>query len=164
MRRIDRPTGLIRYTSHNAVQGMKPRRAWLRPQVLAPLTLILLAFAGIAWGLTHMNDTTLKVRHIRQPLFVRLSNGSIQNRYEVRVFNKSDQTRHYRIEVITTAPVEVVGVDDPLSIGRYSRASASVLVRAAAQGADLPLTFRVTNLVGPSEAVEYRSYLARPGN
>jgi cytochrome c oxidase accessory protein FixG len=164
MHRIYRPIGLIRYTSHNAIQKKQRSHVWLRPQVLAPLALILLTFVGVAWGFTHLSGTTLKVRHMRQPLFVRLSDGSIQNRYEVKVFNKTDQTRRYRIEVIATAPVDVVGGEKPLSIDRYSRGGVSFLVRAAPQGDDLPLTFRVTNLEGPPEVVEYQSYLARPGS
>lgn len=164
MRRIDRPTGLIRYTSLNAIQGKRRRHAWARPQVLAPLALILLAVATVSWGLTHMSGATLNVVHIRQPLFVRLSNGSIQNRYEVRVFNKSDRTESYRIEVAASAPVGVVGVDEPLSIDRYSRGAVSVLVRAEPGDGDLPIAFRVTNTDGSPETLEYRSFLARPAD
>jgi hypothetical protein len=101
---------------------------------------------------------------MRQPLFVRLSDGSNQNRYEIKVFNKTDQTRCFRIEVISTAPVDVIGGEESLSIDRYSRGGISFLVRAAPQGGDLPLTFKVSNLDGPPEIVEYQDYLARPGN
>ncbi len=163
MRRIDRPTGLIRYTSLNAIQGKTRRNAWLRPQVMALLAFSLLAVVAVSWGLGHMRGATLSVMHIRQPLFVQLSDGSIQNRYEVRVFNKSDRSRRYRIELDARDPVEVVGVDQPLSIEGYSRGVVSVLVRAAPQGGDLPITFRVTGLDGSPEVLEYRSFLARPG-
>jgi hypothetical protein len=49
------------------------------------LALILFSFARVVWGLTHLSGTTLKVRHMREPFFVRPSDGSIQNRYEVNV-------------------------------------------------------------------------------
>ncbi|MEJ2453948.1 MAG: cytochrome c oxidase accessory protein CcoG [Candidatus Thiodiazotropha sp.] len=162
MRRIDRPTGLIRYTSHNAIQGKRRRHTWARPQVLALHAFSLLAAVTVAWGLSHMSGATLSVNHIRQPLFVQLSDGSIQNRYEVRVFNKSDRSQRFRIELDAAEPVEVVGVDEPLAIDRYSRGAVSVLVRAAPRGGDMPLTFRVSSLGGPPDVLEYRSFLARP--
>jgi hypothetical protein len=83
------------------------------------LALILFSFVRVVWGLTHLSGTTLKVRHMREPFFVRLSDGSIQGRYEVIVFNKSYQIRHYRIEVIATTPVDVLGEEAPLGIDRY---------------------------------------------
>jgi len=91
MDKVGRPRGLIRYASLNELEGKTVKKIYQHPRTLVYLGIILLAFGGIVYGLTHLGSMTLKVIAERQPLFVRMSDGSIQNKYEFKVLNKTDR-------------------------------------------------------------------------
>lgn len=89
MEKIGRPTGLIRYESFESLEAnKKPVPLYKRPRVWVYSAIMTLALAGIAYGLTSLAPLELKVIHDRQPLFVLQSDGSIQNKYTVKILNK----------------------------------------------------------------------------
>jgi polyferredoxin len=49
------------------------------------------ALLGIGLGLNSLDALELKVIHARQPLFVLQSDGSIQNKYTLKILNKTTQ-------------------------------------------------------------------------
>jgi polyferredoxin len=54
-------------------------------------TILVLALSVLGVGLFSLTPMDLKVLHDRQPLFVQLSDGSIRNKYELKIMNKTDQ-------------------------------------------------------------------------
>ncbi|MCG7960712.1 MAG: cytochrome c oxidase accessory protein CcoG, partial [Candidatus Thiodiazotropha taylori] len=89
MEKIGRPTGLIRYESFESLEAnKKPVPLYKRPRVWVYSAIMTLALAGIAYGLTSLAPLEIKVIHDRQPLFVLQSDGSIQNKYTVKILNK----------------------------------------------------------------------------
>ena len=49
------------------------------------------AIAGLIWSVSSQAPLEMSVVQVRQPLFVRLSDGSVQNSYELRLDNKTDE-------------------------------------------------------------------------
>jgi cytochrome c oxidase accessory protein FixG len=93
MEKTKQPKGLIRYASykelhHNAAQIP----LYKRPRVIIYALILITAISGIGYGFMNLSPTEFKVVHGRQPLFVQLSDGSIQNKYTVKVLNKTKET------------------------------------------------------------------------
>lgn len=83
------PRGLVRYSSENALAGKRTR--YLKPKsvgyalVVAVLVGVCIAYAA------NRAPLELVVNQVRQPLSVTLSSGWIQNSYEVKVSNMTQQ-------------------------------------------------------------------------
>ncbi len=103
MEKIGRPTGLIRYESLEGLEGEKSVAIHKRPRVWVYAVILLFAWSGIMYGLASLDSIDLKVLHNRQPLFVTQSDGSIQNKYTLKMLNK--------LEEPITISVSTSGVD-----------------------------------------------------
>ena len=99
MEKVGRPKGLIRYASRKEMAGEKLRPFFRRPRVWAYLSIFLLSAGGIVYGLTHIPPVELSIVHERQPLFTRMSDGSIQNKYTIKAVNKTSQNLHFRLSI-----------------------------------------------------------------
>lgn len=95
MQAINYPTGLIRYTSQRQLSGQKNRLFKLKN--LGYGFALLVVTSLLTWSILHRTTTELRLQQVRQPLYVRLSDGSIQNRYMVKVFNKRDEEMTYEL-------------------------------------------------------------------
>ena len=92
MIKVNKPTGLIRYTSLDEMKFNKPLKAiYKRPRVIVYSTILLVALSILTYGIFTLAPMELKVLHDRQPLFVQLSNGAYRNKYELKVMNKTDK-------------------------------------------------------------------------
>ncbi|HEC15197.1 MAG TPA: cytochrome c oxidase accessory protein CcoG [Sedimenticola sp.] len=88
MDKLGRPRGLIRYESLDGLQGKARPPLFRQPRVLVTGLILLAALGGIFYGLNTIDAIELKVLHARQPLYVLQSDGSIQNRYTLKILNK----------------------------------------------------------------------------
>jgi polyferredoxin len=86
----------------------------LRPRVWVYSLILALALAGIVYGLSSLEAIEVKVLHERAPLYVQLSDGSIQNKYTLKVLNKSEQDLSVRISAEAPVPLTLIGADEPL--------------------------------------------------
>ena len=96
MGRLGKPRGLIDYMalSDEAAErsGAMPRAAWrhiLRPRTLLYTAIWLSIGAALIYGLFVRTDIEFTVAPIRNPVYVKLADGSIRNIYEVRLRNKT---------------------------------------------------------------------------
>jgi cytochrome c oxidase accessory protein FixG len=94
---INYPRGLIRYSSENALQGKKTRSFKLKN--LGYGFAVLLTISMLVWSIATRSSIEMQVRQIRQPLSVTLSDGRIQNRYQIKINNKTNNVMHYRIGI-----------------------------------------------------------------
>lgn len=95
---INYPRGLIRYSSENALQGKKTHSFKLKN--LGYGFAVLLTIAMLSWSIATRSSVELLVRQIRQPLAVTLSDGSIQNRYQIKINNKTGDTTYYSLGIL----------------------------------------------------------------
>jgi Polyferredoxin len=92
MDKVGKPKGLIRYASLDELEFSKNFVAlYKRPRVIVYSAILLMALSTLSYGLFNIAPMDLKVLHDRQPLFVQLSDGSIRNKYELKIMNKTDQ-------------------------------------------------------------------------
>jgi cytochrome c oxidase accessory protein FixG len=179
MTKLDRPRRLISYATlrdYAASTRARPVRTSLR-SLVRPRTAIYAAIwtlAGIAmlWALLTRDRLELSVLHDRNPVAVRLADGSIRNGYTVKVLNMRREPREFVLAVdgIAGARLTAAGSDAPPASTLALRVPADqprafrVYVTAAADaltGAEAPLRFRIGDRASP-EAAAYESMFARP--
>lgn len=97
MSAINYPTGLIRYTSQRQMAGFK-NRIFKFKNIGYGIALIIVT-SLLVWSILHRTTTQMSVQQIRQPLYVQLSDGSIQNRYIIKVTNKHDTQTIYQLSL-----------------------------------------------------------------
>jgi len=101
MAKVGYPKGLIRYDTQNGIDG-KPTRV-LRPRILVYGTL-LLGFI-LAWivGVGFLrSDLIVEVLRDRNALYRETASGAIENGYTLKLVNKSDADRDFRISLEST--------------------------------------------------------------
>ncbi|HTO64314.1 MAG TPA: cytochrome c oxidase accessory protein CcoG [Bradyrhizobium sp.] len=110
MREIGRPTGLIGYDTDINMQRRREGKAPVYRPVRARTMVYAAAIATVGgimlYSLATRNTMGINVLHERNPLFVRLSDGSIRNDYTVRLLNKGE-ARSFAIAVSGLAGVIV---------------------------------------------------------
>jgi cytochrome c oxidase accessory protein FixG len=107
--------GLIRYTSEAASDGRKSS-IW-RPKTIAYGLALLVATSGLVWSVSSQAPLDVAVIQVRQPLFVRLSDGNIQNSYELHLENKTNEAIELAIMMRGLAGAELdVGRFDALTL------------------------------------------------
>jgi cytochrome c oxidase accessory protein FixG len=99
MEKINKPKKLIKYASWDGIMGKKELPILKRPRVWAYTAILLASISGVVVGLSGMVSLELKVLHARQPLFVQQSDGSIQNRYTLKILNKRPDDIKVKITV-----------------------------------------------------------------
>ncbi len=89
--------GLIGYYSEHRLEG-KPTRI-IKWKTLG-YGLALAAVVGfMTWLVANQAPLDMHVRKIRQPLYVELADGSIQNSYDIKINNKTSEPVRIRMEV-----------------------------------------------------------------
>lgn len=99
MDKVGKPRGLIRYLSEKEMDGGTLPALFKRPRVITYSLIFLLAFSGIIYGLNHIAPVELTVVHARQPLYMQMSDGSIQNKYTIKAVNKTEGDLHMHLSI-----------------------------------------------------------------
>ncbi len=115
MDKVGRPRGLIRYASLDELEGKATKPLLARPRVWVYSAILAVALAGIVYGLSSLAAIDLKVLHERAPLFVTLSDGSIQNKYTLKLLNKMPEPLDVRISVSGPDGLELIGAEKPIA-------------------------------------------------
>ncbi len=89
--------GLIRYTSEHGLEGKKTKILKLRTVGYGLATL--LATVYLVWSIASSKQLEATAVQVRSPLFVTLSDGRIQNSYEVKINNKTMEPAKYLLTV-----------------------------------------------------------------
>jgi cytochrome c oxidase accessory protein FixG len=171
MQKIGRPTRLIAYdTDINIARrqaGKTNITKLVRPRTIAYLVMIALVGGAILYALAIRSMLDISVLHDRNPISVRLADGSIRNAYTVRLLNKrDDRAVALDVEGLTHATVHVVGQDTAASgrpqiiVGRDRITELRALVTAPASAArSTPLTMRVTDVASGETAAALDNFV-----
>lgn len=165
MDKIDRPRGLIRYTSLDALEGKKELPLYRRPRPLIYLTIMTIALVGIVYGLTHLGSLELKVIHARSPLFVQMSDGTIQNKYDVKVLNKLDSEIEVRVTASGPKGLLLLDADKTLSLKSGKLTSRTFFMKVPAENLTegrVPVKITVQRIDNPQDTVSYNSAFFGP--
>jgi len=166
MDKVGKPRGLIRYTSLDELEGKPARKMYQHPRTWVYICIILIAFGGIVYGLANIGSLELKVISERQPLYVSMSDGSIQNKYDFKVLNKTGKDINVTVTAAGGVPGQViVGADKPL-LARHGRSTSFTLfVRTPGENIEMevtPIEFSIQDTDNPLFSAKYQSKFNGP--
>lgn len=94
MAKLNRPKGLIRYDSQNGLSGKK--RRIIRPRIFIYAALMLVGATAFTLSAMQLRSANMNVvRMSGAPYF--LTETGVRNQYMVRVINKTNETKIYRL-------------------------------------------------------------------
>ena len=105
---------------------------------------VALAKSGISYGLTTLEAIEIRVLHDRQPLFVLQSDGAVQNKYTIKVLNKTTEDMSVIISARGPQDLVLVGTDTPVEADHGKVTARTVFVRVPRRSLDretLPIVF-----------------------
>ncbi|MDH5600679.1 MAG: cytochrome c oxidase accessory protein CcoG, partial [Gammaproteobacteria bacterium] len=97
MTSIKFPTGLIRYSSEHALRGEKT--SLIKAKNIGYALTMIVTIALLVWSIANQSDVEMLVQQVRQPLSVNLSDGRVQNRYNIKINNKTTKAVKFRISI-----------------------------------------------------------------
>lgn len=181
MTKIGRPTRLIGYTTvadaKLAVQG-KPIMPPLKRLFRLRTMLYFLVWGGIGLGMLFALGTRsrleLSVLRDRNPIYVRMSDGSIRNSYTIKVRNMESRPRSFQL-IVSGLPGGIMfdenhprqGATDRLQIDADSdrvEKRRVFLIGSAAGPEHVPIAFQVKALDREGGEQTDQSVFERPGN
>jgi polyferredoxin len=107
MAKMGYPSGLIRYTTQNALEG-RPARV-LRPRVLVYATLLLALVVAFAIGVGARSPLIVEVLRDRNALY-RTTDAGIENGYTLKIANKRDVPQRYSVRIESASPLALQAV------------------------------------------------------
>jgi polyferredoxin len=161
MKKIGRETRLIGYDNdiniHRRQAGKPPVYRLVRPRTIVYSAMIASVGAVMLYAMLTRSLLDVNVLHDRNPLAVRLSDGSVRNGYTVRLLNKRGFDRVIAIDVDgpANATVHVIGTDSitpdrPMIIlARDTTTELRVLVTVPSEEnseKSIPVKFHVTDI------------------
>lgn len=161
MKKIGRETRLIGYDNdiniHRRQEGKLPIYRLVRARTVVYALLIAAVGAVMLYALLNRSLLDINVLHDRNPVAVKLSDGSIRNAYTVRLLNKRGFDRVISIDIDgpVNAAVHVIGADSVtpdrpmIVLGRDQTTELRLLVTAPAESnpeKSIPVRFHVTDI------------------
>jgi len=172
MQKIERSLNLITYDSllsqDQRAAGKPVRRHFIRPRTIAYATVMVLIGIGTLAMLGTRSTVEVTVQADRAPLFVRLSNGDIQNAYSVKILNKRRDATHYRLDVtgIDNLQAKLIGeTADTVEVDGDSVGTFRMLLRSprtAVPDKSTAINVNVTN-IETGEQSHHAAIFSSPG-
>jgi cytochrome c oxidase accessory protein FixG len=97
MDKMGSPRGLIKYSTQHALDGEATHVA--RPRIFVYATLLALLTIGFGVALSMRTPLALDVIRDRNVLYRMLDDGRVENVYTVKILNKTEHARRFRISV-----------------------------------------------------------------
>ncbi|WP_447745325.1 cytochrome c oxidase accessory protein CcoG [Pseudomonas nicosulfuronedens] len=150
--------GLVRYTSESALEGGKTHL--LRPRLIGYAAVLLVMIGAFVWALEARPLINLDVARDRG-LFRENAGGEIENIYNLKLINKTQQPQHYQLSLADGAGYRLQGVPElMLQPGEIRDFAVSVASEAqSSAGGSVPLHFRVSD---GHEAIDAASTFVSP--
>ncbi len=165
MEKIDKPKGLIRYASENEMQGQVQPPLLKRPRVIIYLAISLASILAIVYGLASIPALEMHVVHERQPLYVKMSDGSIQNTYTIKILNKLPEELDVKVTIEGVAGAEIIDLPDVLTLKSAKVVPYTIRIKwqqSGMTGENVPVIFKVEALNDPNITEEYESFFVGP--
>ncbi len=157
MDKVGRPKDLVCYESLDVLNGKEDRALWKRPRVWIYGVILSAALVGIGIGLSSLDAVELKVIHNRAPLFVMQSDGSIQNRYVLKVLNKLTEGIPVTISATGLEGIVLVGAEEPVDARKANITSRTVFVRVPKENLSAesqPIIFHIEGTSSDGKALK----------
>ena len=166
MDKTNQPHGLIRYASYKELHHNAPTiPLYKRPRVIIYSLILLTALSGVIYGFTNLSPTEFNVSPQRQPLFVRLSDGSIQNKYTLKLLNKTNApiTINYVLDGLDGARLHGVAENIVIPPGKVTPVTALIRVpKDQLSEAITPITFIAEVAEKERLSIKYKTVFTGP--
>ena len=113
MEKVGYPKGLIRYSTQNSIDGKNTRV--LRPRILVYGAILLALMVGWGFGVSHRDPLIAEVLRDRNALF-RETAADIENGYTLKLVNKTDADRSYRVRIESSGKSGLTLKGEPLDV------------------------------------------------
>ncbi|MDH4101050.1 MAG: 4Fe-4S dicluster domain-containing protein, partial [Nitrospirota bacterium] len=163
MKKMNRPANLIGYTSSTALDGGNTRM--LRPRIIVYGVIIFVLTTGMLWHMAGRKHIDLKVIKERQPLFVTMSDGSIQNKFTVKVANMTAEDQTYTLRIEGLPKASLVLQEEKLRVRAGQVTPYIVFVKLGGddlQGASQKFSFVLEDVNSPEQRINYESVFFGP--
>jgi len=176
MKKIGRPTRLIGYDNDINIK----RRIAGKPEIFKPIrarTIVYISLIGVVcsvmlYALLTRSLLDVNVLHDRNPVAVKLSDGSVRNGYTLRFLNKRGFDRVIAIDIDgpEDARLRAIGIDSitpdrpAIVLGRDQTTEVRLMVTAPldeVEGGSVPIKFRITD-VGLGEVTSATDHFVVP--
>ncbi len=134
MAKVGKPTGLIRYTSQDALAGNAPRLLRTRT-VLYPIAFALFFGAFVLALFTRSTADVTLLGAIGAP-FTRDAEGTVVNQVRIRVTNRSSREQAYTVALIDDDRARLIAPENPLHVAPGATAATSVFILQGAERFD----------------------------
>lgn len=143
MDKINKPRGLIRYSSENAIREENKKIFTPRVAGYSSILMVLLITFFTLMGMRADTETSI----LRQPgtLYQKLPNNQYSNIYEVKVINKTFKPIHYKVQ-LQNPNGELTPLGDFSEVPSQGSTKGRLLIKLPAEsltGAQTELTFNV---------------------
>lgn len=92
------PRGLIRFDHDRHIQEPDTQqKKWAKAKLAGYFAILAASLAFTTYTMSNLAPLTAMIHQQRQPLVIQLSDGSLRNRYELRITNKSAATETYHV-------------------------------------------------------------------
>ena len=157
MTRVGKPTGLIRYSSRELLEGHA--RHFVRPRtVLYPMALAIFV-GGFAYALATRDAADVTVLRGTGEPFTRQDDGRIANQVRVKIWNRTNDDHDYRIEVGGAVAGTVIVPQNPLRVEAGTSAVTTLFVLlppSSFHDREHDVTVRVSDGAGFTTDIPYR--------
>lgn len=163
MDRIDKPRGLIRYTTENALAG--GRHQVLRPRLIGYGVVISLLSLAFVWALYSRVPLQVDILRDRNQLYRLTSLGEVENSYRLELLNKDQHSHRYRVTLEAPEGLKLVHGEMTVTLEGGQHRSLPVTVSYDPYVADLDsrtIWFRVQDLDVPDLEVRHESRFIAP--
>ncbi len=111
MDKMGYPPNLISYTSESTLAGGVTH--WFRPRIVGYLSVFILMVTLFAYTLVNRTPLEMTVTRDRGELFVKNTNGYIENIYTLHIINMTNATYRYNLSVENLANAQLIGNREP---------------------------------------------------
>lgn len=155
---------LISYTSENRLRG-KLDSIWNSGRFLAYGSAIIVMFIIIGVDIINRSEIQLNIIRDRQALYRESDHaGFIENSYQLRIRNKTQQTRHYQISIRGGQDYRLNGNDKvTILAGEQRELPITILSSAQSDSTSIAkLKIQITDLAQPGQRVSQETRFFRP--
>ncbi|MGE5768948.1 MAG: cytochrome c oxidase accessory protein CcoG [Betaproteobacteria bacterium] len=132
MDKVGLPRGLIRYTTENALEKhFSPKEVVghiLRPRIILYTTILVAIIVAASWSLATRVPLKVDVIRDRSVLAREADDGRIENVYNLKIMNTTEEPKRYSLAVEGMDGIEIVG-DRIVEVASASNQEVTIVVR-----------------------------------
>ncbi|MEZ5414304.1 MAG: cytochrome c oxidase accessory protein CcoG [Opitutaceae bacterium] len=141
MRRIHKPTGLIRYDSQTALAGGKTR--WWRPRTMLYGVLLVVGISVASWAVSTLKPANASITRITGAPYI-VTEDAVRNQFLIRLLNKRAEITDFIVRVDSPVPVKQTGFEDPVIVGPIGEEVRPLVLRVPRTDYDGSFKFTIT--------------------